>query len=150
MNWLRTERRRPRPLCLAAPLSASSVETMGFTRIHSRCHTQRARETFTEHARRCRVILTEGKASRACHRFSTSGFSGRCPTAAVVMSFPLKNCSLQIVLFTLRDPELNAVCNSAADERHTPRELDVMTRMRRLLAIQSWPACIATDTVTRQ
>ena len=38
------------------------------------------------------------------------------------------NSPLQIVLFTLRDPELNAVFNASADVRHVQRELDVMTR----------------------
>ena len=50
------------------------------TRIHSMCHTRRAQETFTEHARRCLVIPTEWTASRACHRFSTSG-SGEVPNS---------------------------------------------------------------------
>ena len=35
---------------------------------------------------------------------------------------------LQIVLFTLRDPELNAVYSSNADVRHVQRELEVMPR----------------------
>ena len=34
----------------------------------------------------------------------------------------------QIVLFTLRDPELNAVYSGNADVRHVPRELEVMPR----------------------
>ena len=35
---------------------------------------------------------------------------------------------LQIVLFTLGDPELNAVYNTSADVLHVPRVLEVMTR----------------------
>ena len=35
---------------------------------------------------------------------------------------------LQIVLFTLRDLELNAVYNATADAPHVPRELEVMAR----------------------
>ena len=35
---------------------------------------------------------------------------------------------LQIVLFTLGDPELNAVYNTTADVLHVPRVLEVMAR----------------------
>ena len=35
---------------------------------------------------------------------------------------------LQIVLFTLRDPESNAVYNTTANVLHVPRELEVMAR----------------------
>ena len=35
---------------------------------------------------------------------------------------------IQIDLFTLRDPELNAVYNATADVYHVPRELEVMAR----------------------
>ena len=44
--------------------------------------------TYSEHARRCFVSPTLGTTSPACPRFSTSGFSGRCPTAAVTMNSP--------------------------------------------------------------
>ena len=82
-----------------------------FTMFLMMSHTNRVRETYTEDTRRCLVSPTLEIMSPACHRFSTSGFSERCPTAAVAMNSP----SLQIVLFTLTDPELNAVYNASAD-----------------------------------
>ena len=81
-------RRRPRPPWLVAPLPASGVEMMDFTRIQLMSHTNRERETYTEHARRCLVSPALETTSLACHRFSTSGFSGSCPTAAVAMNSP--------------------------------------------------------------
>ena len=57
---------------------------------------------------------------------------------------------LQIVLFTLRDPELNAVYSGNADVRHVPRELEVMPREWESLNAKAEEVCIATDTVSRQ
>ena len=85
-SCLQMGRRRRRPPCLATPLSASSVEMMDFIRIHWMNHTNRVRETYTKHARRCLVPPTLESTSPACRRFSTSGFGGRCPTAAIALS----------------------------------------------------------------
>ena len=78
-------RRRPRPPLLEAPLSASSVEMMDFNLFHLLSDNNRVRETYTEHAKRCLISPTTSPARR---RFSSSGFSARCPTAAVAMSSP--------------------------------------------------------------
>merc|ERR1711916_116456 len=56
-------------------------------------------------------LLREVPNSRSCDEFSVEELQ-----------------RLQIVLFTLRDPELNAVYNGTADVRHVPRELEVMAR----------------------
>ena len=71
-----------------------------FTGIHLMSHTNRIlRYLHRVHARRRLVSPTLETTSPACHRFSTSGFSGRCPTR--------RSCDellperLQIVLFTL-------------------------------------------------
>jgi len=58
-----------------------------------------------------RWLLREVPNSRSCDEFSVEELQ-----------------RLQIVLFTLRDPELNAVYNGTADVRHVPRELEVMAR----------------------
>ena len=57
---------------------------------------------------------------------------------------------LQIVLVTIRDPELNAVYSGIADVRHVPRDLEVMPREWESLGAKAEEACIATDTVSRQ
>ena len=111
-SWLRMEKRRPRPPWLEAPLSACSVEMMDFNMIPS-CPTPfDARETYTKHARRCFVSPTRETTSPACHRFSISGFSERCPNSRSCDVF--SEC-LQIVLFTLGIPEFIAVYNATAD-----------------------------------
>ena len=89
------ERRRPKPPSLKAPLSASSVEMMDFAMFHLMFHTNRVQETYI-------VSPSLETASPACRRFSTSGFFSE---------FAMNS----LVLFTLKDPELNAVCNGTAD-----------------------------------
>ena len=74
--------------CCSSLVSASSVEMMEFTKIHLMSHTNRVRETYNEHARRCLVSPTLETTSPACYRFSTCGFSVRCSTASVAMISP--------------------------------------------------------------
>ena len=50
--------------------------------------------------------------SPACHRFSTSVFFGEMPNSHSCDEFSER---LQIDLFTLGDPELDAVYNTTAD-----------------------------------
>ena len=85
-------------------------------------HTTRVRETYTEDARRCLVSPALETISPACQRFSTSGFFREMANSRGCDEFSER---LHIVLFTLRDPELNAVYNATAD---VPRELEVMAR----------------------
>ena len=74
----------PRAALTRSSTSASSVEMMDFNLFHLMFHNNRVRETYTEHAKRC---LTE-TTSPARRQFSPSGFSVRCPTAAVAMNSP--------------------------------------------------------------
>ena len=62
--------------------------------------------------RRCLVSPTLETISPACHRFSTSGFFREMPNSH---SFDEFSERLQIDLFTLGDPELNAVYSTTAD-----------------------------------
>ena len=51
------------------------------------------------------------------------------PNRRTCVEFPEEELQrLQIVLLTLRDPELNAVYNGTADVRHVRRELEVTAR----------------------
>ena len=62
--------------------------------------------------------------SRSCDEFSVSELQ-----------------RIQIVLFTLRGPELNAVYNGTADACHVPRELEVVPRVwesQRIIARCRW------------
>ena len=88
-------------------------------------NTNRVRETYPEHARRCLVSPTLETTSPACRRFSPSGFSVRYPKAAVAMNSPSAS---RLSSFTLRDPEFNAVYNATADVWHVQRELEVLAR----------------------
>ena len=76
-----------------APLTRSSTFRFkcgddGFHHVSLMFHTIRVRETYTEHARRCLVSPTLETTSPARRRFSSSGFSVRCPAAAVAMNYP--------------------------------------------------------------
>ena len=72
--------------------------------IHLMSNTNRVRETYTEHVK---------------------WFFGEMPNSSSCDEFSVR---LQIVLFTLGDPELNAVYNGTADVRYVPRELEVMAK----------------------
>ena len=61
----------------------------------------------------------------------------------------------QVVLFTLRDPELNAVHDDTTDVRHMLREPEVMVREWESLNVEVARdpeplVCTATDTVVRE
>ena len=80
------------------------------------------------HARKCIAIPAEGQLSRACHRFSTLALE-EVPNSRSCDEFSVEEFQrLQIVLFTLRDPKMNAVYNDTADVQHVPRELGVMAK----------------------
>ena len=85
---------------------------MDFTMIHLMSNIDRVPMTYTEHARKCLVSPTLETTSPARRRFSTSGFFGEMPNSRSCDEFSER---LQTVLFTLRDPELNAVYNANAD-----------------------------------
>ena len=104
--------RRPRPPGLEAPLSASSVEMMDFTKIHLMSHNNRVREIYTEHARRSLVSPTVETTSPALLSVLNKWLLREMPYSRSCDEFSER---LQIVLFTLRDPELNAVYNASAD-----------------------------------
>ena len=78
--------------------------------IHLMSNTIRVRETYTEHARRCLVSPALETTSPACRR--PSDLFGEMPNSNSCDEFSER---LQIVLFTLGDPELNAVYNATAD-----------------------------------
>ena len=74
---------------------------------HLMSHTNRVRETYTVHARRCPVSPLE-TTSPACYRFSFREMLNS-------RRFDDFSEHVQIVLVTLRDPELNADYNATAD-----------------------------------
>ena len=86
----------------------------------------RVRETYSVHSRRRLVSPTLETTSPASSRFSTSVFFREMPNSRRCDGF---SEHLQIVLFTLGDPELNVVYNATADVWHVPRELEVMVRV---------------------
>ena len=83
-----------------------------FNMIHLMSNTNRVRETYTEHARRCLVSPTlTGDNFASMSSFLTKWLFREMPYSRSSDEFSDR---LQIVLFPLRDPELNAVYNATA------------------------------------
>ena len=106
-----------------------NVEIMVFTKIHfDFSHQSSTGDLHRAHTKVPRVSYT-GDNFASMSSVLNKWVSGELPNIRSCGEFSAQELQrLQIVLFTLRDPELNAVYNGNADVWHVPRELEVMTR----------------------